>query len=80
MLDIYLSDMDRVVEDVGLSDSAHKLGGEPSGGQRNQLSLAVAVLGLLLADGSPNELRDRIGSRPRREVFLRLCRTEDKLL
>jgi ABC-2 type transport system ATP-binding protein len=124
------SDVDRLVDEVSLSDSARKVGGELSGGQRSRLSLAVALLGspellvldeptvgfdplvrrdlwqlfyrlaesgvtvlvsshvmdeagrcerllmlregLLLADGSPAELRDRIGSQDLEEVFLRL--------
>jgi ABC-2 type transport system ATP-binding protein len=131
------SDVDRLVDEVGLSDSARKLGGELSGGQRNRLSLAVALLGtpellvldeptvgfdplvrrdlwrlfyrlaktgvtvlvsshvmdeagrcerllllregLLLADGSPAELRSRIGIEDLEEVFLRLVEERAQL-
>ncbi|GII53655.1 multidrug ABC transporter ATP-binding protein [Planotetraspora thailandica] len=39
------SDVDRVMEEVGLSDAAGQLGGTLSGGQLNRASLAVALLG-----------------------------------
>jgi ABC-2 type transport system ATP-binding protein len=131
------SDVDRVVDEVGLSDCARELGGELSGGQRSRLSLAVALLGtpevlvldeptvgfdplvrrdlwqlfyrlaatgvavlvsshvmdeagrcerllllrdgLLLADGSPTELRGRIGIEDLEEVFLRLVEAREEL-
>jgi ABC-2 type transport system ATP-binding protein len=39
------SDVDRVLEEVGLSAAADQLGGTLSGGQLNRASLAVALLG-----------------------------------
>jgi ABC-2 type transport system ATP-binding protein len=39
------SDVDRVIEEVGLSSVAGQLGGTLSGGQLNRASLAVALLG-----------------------------------
>jgi len=126
-----------LVDEVGLSDSVRKLGGQLSGGQRSRLSLAVALLGtpellvldeptvgfdplvrrdlwrlfyrlaeagvtllvsshvmdeagrcerllllregLLLADGSPAELRDRNGTDDLEEVFLQLVEKREQL-
>jgi ABC-2 type transport system ATP-binding protein len=45
VLDTPPSDVDRVVGEVVLGDSAHRLAGELSGGQRSRVSLAVALLG-----------------------------------
>ena len=39
------SDVDRVVEQVGLADQRHQTIGSLSGGQENRVSLAVAILG-----------------------------------
>jgi len=38
-------DVDRVIDEVGLSDQADRLAGTLSGGQENRVSLAVAMLG-----------------------------------
>lgn len=61
------SDVDRVVGQVGLTDSAHTLVGALSGGQRGRANLAIALLGtpeLLVLDeptvGSDPELRDEL--------------------
>ncbi|HKN50900.1 MAG TPA: ABC transporter ATP-binding protein [Amycolatopsis sp.] len=61
------SDVDRVIGQVGLVDSAHVLVGNLSGGQRGRANLAIALLGtpdLLVLDeptvGSDPELRDEL--------------------
>jgi ABC-2 type transport system ATP-binding protein len=40
-----MSDVDRVIDEVGLTDHADKLVGSLSGGQHNRANLAVALLG-----------------------------------
>ncbi|OXM48089.1 ABC transporter ATP-binding protein [Amycolatopsis alba] len=62
-----MSDVDRVIDEVGLADHAGKLVGSLSGGQHNRANLAVALLGkpeLLVLDeptvGLDPVLRDEL--------------------
>jgi ABC-2 type transport system ATP-binding protein len=71
------SNVDRVITDVGLSESLRRLGGHLSGGQRSRLSLAVALLGTpeLLVLDEPTVGFDPLVRRDLWELFYRLAAT-----
>ena len=75
VLGVPASDVDRVVTDVGLSDSVRQLAGALSGGQRSRLSLAVALLGTpeLLVLDEPTVGFDPLVRRDLWKLFYRLA-------
>jgi ABC-2 type transport system ATP-binding protein len=69
------SDVDRVIQEVGLSRHAHRLTGSLSGGERSRVSLAVALLGTpkLLALDEPTVGLDPVLREELWQLFARLA-------